>query len=178
MKLNLGCGPRIIKGFINVDIRNDLQLDVVDDIRTLKTFKNESADLIYSCHGIEHFFKDERLTVLSRWHQVLKKGGTLRLALPDFEMVAKCYLDGSVPFEKLWSSLNGSQRHPYDFHYHCYDFKHLTKDLEEVGFANVRRYDWRKTEHADYDDYSQAYWPHMDKANGILLSLNVEATKP
>ncbi|RPJ57790.1 MAG: methyltransferase, partial [Dehalococcoidia bacterium] len=26
-------------------------------------------------------------------------------------------------------------------------------------------------------DYSQAYIPHMDKENGILISLNVEATR-
>ena len=31
--------------------------------------------------------------------------------------------------------------------------------------------------HIDYDDYSQAYYPHMDKDNGILISLNVEAIK-
>ena len=29
----------------------------------------------------------------------------------------------------------------------------------------------------DYDDYSQAYIPHMDKERGILISLNVEATR-
>jgi len=27
------------------------------------------------------------------------------------------------------------------------------------------------------DDHSQAYLPHMDKENGILISLNIEATK-
>jgi len=30
----------------------------------------------------------------------------------------------------------------------------------------VRRYDWRHTEHADVDDYSQAYVPH---ANGVYV---------
>ena len=45
-------------------------------------------------------------------------------------------------------------------------------------FVNVRRYDWRQTIHKDYDDHSQAYYPHMDKENGLLMSLNVEADKP
>jgi hypothetical protein len=46
-----------------------------------------------------------------------------------------------------------------------------------VGFKNVHRYDWRQTIHKDYDDFSQAYIPHMDKEHGILISLNVEAEK-
>jgi hypothetical protein len=50
--------------------------------------------------------------------------------------------------------------------------------LESAGFTDVRRYDWRETEHAHIDDYSQAYIPHMDKENGILISLNVECAKP
>jgi hypothetical protein len=49
--------------------------------------------------------------------------------------------------------------------------------MEEAGFKNVKRYDWKKTEHFYVDDYSQAYLPHMDKLNGKLMSLNVEATK-
>jgi len=37
--------------------------------------------------------------------------------------------------------------------------------------------DWEKTEHAIYDDHSQAYLPHMDKKNGTLISLNMECIK-
>ena len=54
---------------------------------------------------------------------------------------------------------------------------YLKKILEEVGFKNIKRYDWKNTIHKHYDDYSQAYIPHMDKENGILMSLNVEAVK-
>lgn len=188
MKLNLGCGTKKMPGFVNVDIRFNpnpeseankvfTDPDVVDDIRLLKKFENNSVDLIYSCHVVEHFTKNERLGVLRRWCEVIKPGGTIRLAVPDFEAVAYAYINKIVPIEKLWSALNGSQRHPYDFHYHCYDFDHLKADLESVGFTDVRRYDWRKTEHADIDDYSQAYYPHLQKDTGFLLSLNVEATK-
>ena len=57
-----------------------------------------------------------------------------------------------------------------------YDFKSLKNLLEKNGFKNVKKYDWQKTVHKDYDDYSQAYVPHMDK-KGIQISLNLEATK-
>jgi predicted SAM-dependent methyltransferase len=189
MKLNLGCGTKKMAGFVNVDLRlNPLPTecpeklftdpDVIDDVSKLEKFENNTVDLIYNCHVFEHFVRNERLNVLKRWLEVLKPGGTLRMAVPNFAAVAHAYVNKLVPFEKLWSSLNGSQRHPYDFHYHCYDFDHLKQDLESVGFVNVRLYDWRKTEHADVDDYSQSYWPHMDKENGFHLSLNVEADKP
>ena len=41
----------------------------------------------------------------------------------------------------------------------------------------MRTYDWEKTIHKDYDDYSQAYIPHMQKDTGLMMSLNVEAIK-
>ena len=53
----------------------------------------------------------------------------------------------------------------------------MTRDLKSVGFRDVKRYDWKKTEHFYIDDYSQAYLPHMDKIRGNLMSLNVEAVK-
>ena len=53
----------------------------------------------------------------------------------------------------------------------------LTKFLEDAGFKNIKKYDWRDVEHSHIDDYSQAYMPHMDKTNGTLISLNVECNK-
>ena len=41
----------------------------------------------------------------------------------------------------------------------------------------MREWDWRKTDHSNIDDYSQAYLPHMNKENGLLVSLNIEAKK-
>jgi hypothetical protein len=73
--------------------------------------------------------------------------------------------------------LYGGQDYEYNFHHVAFDFKFLEKHLTKVGFKNIRRYDWRKTRHKDYDDFSQAYIPHMDKEHGILMSLNVEAEK-
>jgi len=42
---------------------------------------------------------------------------------------------------------------------------------------NVQTWNWRETSHSEFDDHSQAYIPHMDKDNGKLISLNVEAIK-
>ncbi len=188
MKLHLGCGTRSLKpwGFTDVDIRRDLDNpdprclcdpNVIDDIFKLEKFADESVELLYYSHGLEHAKRHERFDVLKQWKRVLMIGGVLRLSVPDFDVVARAHVEKTVPFEKLWSSLNGSQRHfPHDVHYHVYTFDSLKADLESVGFANVRRYDAIKTEYAEVMDFSQAFYPLFDKS-GINLSLNVECDK-
>ena len=63
------------------------------------------------------------------------------------------------------------------YHKTIYDFLSLKKVLEEAEFKNIRKWDWRNVDHGHIDDYSQAYIPHMDKDNGVLISLNVECEK-
>lgn len=176
MKLNLGSGARLFPGFINVDIRDIPGIDRREDVISLPSFETESADLIYACHVLEHFHRHDRKAALHRWLDVLKPGGTLRIAVPDFDKVI-CLLQTGVSLNRLIGFLYGGQDYEYNFHYYCWNFNSITEDLEEIGFSNIRRYDWRKTEHADIDDYSQSYWPHMQKETGLLMSLNVEATK-
>ena len=174
IKLNLGCFDAKIEGFVNVDVRAEVNPDVIDDAFTLKTFEDNSVDLIYCCHMLEHGDFKQAKQSLVRWRQVLKPGGTLRVAVPDMEAHFAHYFYHK-DLRKLYSAFWGSQRHSYDYHKIGWDFKTLREDLEEVGFSNVRRYDWRETEHAHVDDYSQAYEPHMQKETGKLMSLNVEA---
>jgi predicted SAM-dependent methyltransferase len=176
VKLNLGCYDKKIPNFINVDIRPETGCDVIDDIFKLESFETESADLIYACHSLEHADYKEADAALKRWFEVLKPGGVLRLAVPDMEAhFAHYYYHRDLRL--LHSTFWGSQKHPYDYHKNGWDFKKLKEDLSAVGFSNIHRYDWRDTEHFYIDDYSQTYYPHLDKVNGKLMSLNVEATK-
>jgi len=176
VKLNLGCYDKKIPNFVNVDIRPETGCDVIDDIFKLEKFEKSSADLIYACHSLEHADYEEAEAALRRWFDVLRPGGTLRLAVPDMEAhFAHYYYHRDLRL--LHSTFWGSQRHSYDYHKNGWDFKKLEEDLSAVGFANIRRYDWRETEHFYIDDYSQTYYPHLDKTGGKLMSLNVEATK-
>ena len=63
------------------------------------------------------------------------------------------------------------------YHKTAYDFSSLKKVLEEVDFKDIRHWNWEATEHSEFDDHSQAYYPHMDKENGTLISLNMECVK-
>ena len=53
-RLYLGCGNKYIKNFVNVDIMEESKADIISDVKILKEFDNNSIDLIYSCHMIEH----------------------------------------------------------------------------------------------------------------------------
>ena len=46
--------------------------------------KNNSADLIYSCHVLEHLDWSESLVFFKEANRVLKKKGILRIVVPDF----------------------------------------------------------------------------------------------
>ena len=182
IKLNVGCGQRKMHGFINNDAREDVGPDVVANVAKIHE-KFADADLLYACHVLEHFplkaSTFQPITwrqVLESWHTTLKDGGVLRIAVPDIEAVCKYYVE-SGNLDILYAFFYGGQKYDFDFHYHCWSFETLKRDLLDVGFKSVERYNWKDTDHFYVDDYSQAYLPHMDKINGSLMSLNVEAIK-
>ncbi len=112
-------------------------------------------------------------------YRVLKPGGVVRIAVPDFVAVVALYAQEGLQdgLSGLVGLVCGGQRNQYDFHKIIFDEAFLTYLLEKIGFKDVRRWDWRATEHAHIDDFSQSYIPHMDKQNGRLMSLNLEAAK-
>jgi predicted SAM-dependent methyltransferase len=183
IKLHLGCGKRYIPGFIHVDLADYPHIDYRREISKLPDFSDESADLIYCSHALEYFDRFQALDVLAEWRRVLKRGGVLRLAVPDFEALVEVYLayrnlnliHGPLYGRMAVETPNGEK---VFYHKTCYDYESLKHLLESCGFVEVHRYLWRNTVHKDHDDFSQAYIPHMDKEHGKLISLNVEAKKP
>lgn len=176
MKIHLGCGKRFIPGFIHIDIIDYPHIDHVCSIDNLSMLPDNSVDLIYNCHVLEHFKRKEVVKVILEWKRVLKTGGTLRTAVPDFESICELYTK-EKKIESVIGPVMGGQTYLYNVHYNIFDFRSFKQILEECGFNDVHRYEWQSTEHSDVDDYSQAYYPHMDKQNGLLLSLNVECIK-
>ncbi|MDX2142286.1 MAG: methyltransferase domain-containing protein [Rhodospirillaceae bacterium] len=178
-KLHLGCGKRFIPGFKHVDIAALPHVDYVSDVRKLSFAVDGSVDLIYAAHILEHFGRFEFKNVLAEWHRVLKPGGILRLSVPDFAKCAAVYYENGLAdgLTGLLGLIMGGQRDGFDYHKMIFDEPFLTRALMSLDFKEVRRWDWRTTEHADVDDYSQAYLPHLDKESGRLMSLNIEAIK-
>lgn len=183
MQIHLGCWHRNIPGFINVDLCDMPHIHYKHGIDTLPMFEDNCADLIYSSHSLEYFDRVEVINVLAEWRRVLKPGGILRLAVPDFDKLIEVYKmtgDLSKILGPLYgrmeiTSVNNEKLCLY--HKTVYTFDSLAAVLSETGFGNIHKYNWRETIHKDYDDHSQAYFPHMDKEHGLLISLNIEAVK-
>jgi predicted SAM-dependent methyltransferase len=178
LKLHLGCGPRHIPGFVHVDLLPAPHVDIVGPVEQLP-IGDAGVSLIYASHVLEHFGRYEYKAVLTEWFRVLAPGGILRLAVPDFAACAALYYESGLAdrLSGLVGLIVGGQRDNLDFHKMIFDEESLRLDLLETGFVEVRRWDWRTTEHAGVDDYSQAYIPHLSKQDGRLMSLNLEAVK-
>jgi len=89
MKVNLGSGTNKIDGFINIDKYAE-NADLQDDILSL-TLKDNSVELVYFSHIIEHFNKDDINLVLNEIKRILQSGGILIIETPDVECLVKKY---------------------------------------------------------------------------------------
>lgn len=181
MKLHLGSGKRYLEGYTHVDLSNYPHIDFRQSIDNLYNFEDESVDEIYASHVFEYFDRDKALEVLHDWRRVLKTGGLLRLAVPNFDALIEVY-KSTNDIKKILGPLYGKwevEKDKYIFHKLVYNESLLKEILEAAGFNNIRYWDWKKVFEKDnnYDDHSQAYFPHMDKKKGIHISLNLEANK-
>lgn len=182
MKLHLGCWHRFIPGFVHIDYSDFPHVQFKSSIDSLPFIQDGSVSLIYCSHAFEYFDRDEAVRALCEWRRVLMPRGILRLAVPDFPALVQVYKT-SGDISKILGPLYGQMRidtiqgtHVL-YHKTVYDEASLTALLNENGFADIERWDWRATEHARVDDHSQAYYPHMQKDSGVLVSLNLQAYK-
>lgn len=179
MKFHAGCGRRNFgEGWHHADGGN--YPHVKDHDVYLKGAIDNTGDIIYSSHLIEYFDREEVVDLLKGWNRVLKPGGDLLLAVPDFEAITKMYVNKGYEIESFLGPLygrieiNGSRA----YHRTAYDFKSLCRLLAQCGFKGMLRVDdiLQYAEVYDQDDHSRAVLPHMS-AEGTSISLNIICTK-
>jgi predicted SAM-dependent methyltransferase len=180
MKLHLGCGKRYLVGFTHIDIEKFDHIDFNSGIESLSFIESESVSEIYSSHSFEYFDQKQSVSVLAEWKRVLSPGGTLFLTVPDFASLIKIYsitgeLDNVIgPLFGRWENTDTTI-----YHKTTWDQKSLISALEESGFNDVKAFDpvqYLRNIDEEYDDYSLAFFPHMDRS-GIQVSLALSATK-
>lgn len=75
MKLNLGCGNDIRKGWINLDLYMHDGVDVSHDLNELPLpFDDNSFNVILCKNILEHIIY---FPLMSELHRILKKGGKI-----------------------------------------------------------------------------------------------------
>jgi len=178
MKINLGCGSTPLEGYINVD------MDTLEDLRARYPNRNflddtiikqwdifnlpvedSSVDEIRADCLFEHLnFKEERL-IFEESKRVLKTGGLLNISVPDFETIAKQWLEAEdnwqdwyrdddeaieqthwfgtyeYSFDNRWgyiaASIFGSQNGEGQYHKNCYTIGKLRNIFKKLDFDMV-----------------------------------------
>ena len=153
IQLNLGCGGRPIKNWINIDNydyeKNDSSrsgsfYDLKMDIKSLDC-EDESVDEILLVHVIEHFVRWETISLIRHYKNKLKIGGKIIVEMPDLKECIKLYLleenapHMRTPIGKInigRTQFYGNQWDELDYETHRYvwDINEFTSMLEENGY--------------------------------------------
>lgn len=157
--LHIGCGNNYFHGWINIDNNSDNNIKKLDlnwDLRNKLPFVNNSIDIIYNEHLIEHLTVKQSKRAIKEFFRVLKPNGVLRIAMPDLDDVIKQYLDPD------WSKHECIKRFGLDFvksraemininfrwwgHQWLYNWEELERRLKECGAKTIIKCEWANSE--------------------------------
>lgn len=91
--LNIACGKRYHKDCINIDFHSDSKFVKKVNILCGLPFESDSFDVVYSSHFLEHLNVEQAEFILREAYRVLKKGGIIRIVVPDLENICKEYIN-------------------------------------------------------------------------------------
>ncbi len=90
--VNIGCGNVYHRAWINLDYA-PVSPDVIQcDLRRGLPFSEGEAAAVYHSHVLDHLTLEDGLAFLQECRRILRPGGILRVAVPDYERLARAYL--------------------------------------------------------------------------------------
>ena len=179
---NIGCGPVFAEDFLNIDVDlvNWLKIGRIAegtpiaiegkkntyamgyDLRKGIPAGDNSLEIIYHCHFLEHLSNEEGYFLLSECFRCLTPGGVMRLAVPDMELWCRNYISGDSEFFDWYRKTNLDPHYPnqrnetngmvlcanfYNWgHRMAYDYDSLLVRLSQIGFVDIRRAAWGDSE--------------------------------
>ncbi|WP_395059343.1 methyltransferase domain-containing protein [Polaromonas sp.] len=151
VRLNLGCGDKILPGYVNVDVveaRAGKSPDVICDLHELSCFENDHADEIMAIHVVEHFWRWEIEAILREWLRVLKPGGSMVLECPNLLSACQALLaepelrsrQDKAGQTSMWVFYGDpGWKDPLMIHRWGYTPHSLAQLMQSVGMVNVRQ---------------------------------------
>lgn len=159
------------KPIYNLHSQGKFRNIVYGDATKRMKFKSNSVDYIYSSHMLEHIYPKGVKFFLFECKRVLRKGGVLRLLLPDIEYSARQYLksvkdpNSANTFSKLIYATSFKEGYK-NSHKWMYDKYSLSKILKDVGFSKVI-----------VGKFKKGSFPDVEKLDSHDHSLILEASK-
>jgi len=110
LRVNLGAGSIWIRpGWTTLDCPSEhygkyKHIDIHHDLMSLDPlpFGNESVDLFYSSHCVEHLPDSAVQYMFNEVHRCLKVGGTFRVTMPDYDLAYDAYVRRDEDFFSLY----------------------------------------------------------------------------
>ncbi len=118
----MGAANTVFNDWISTDIEI---LDIIDSNNWMFLFKKESLCAVLAEHVWEHFDDVQAKKALKNIYVYLKRGGYLRIAVPDGFHPDPSYIELVKP---------GGSGLGSDTHKQLYNYKSLSKLLVDVGF--------------------------------------------
>lgn len=157
--MNLGCGPRILDGFVNIDFFTAPRINYGADLRYPLGICDNAFEGIFSEHTFEHLTYAEAGRLMRECHRILKPGGVLRVAVPDLAIFINSYCSENRGWFDSWEKLMftdsvdperakrrlATPMEAISFvtqeygHVSCWDFDTLCHHLKQSGFGEIRR---------------------------------------
>lgn len=153
MKIDIGCGNKVLDGFERWDIKDGRKAYPIE-------LPDNSVEEIHASHILEHFPHRSTLSVLKEWVRVLKPGGLIQIAVPDFNKIIEVYKTEQASKYPIEGYILGGQTDDNDFHYALFTIDKLKKLMELADLENIE--EWASTK--------------IDCA-ALPISLNLQGTK-
>ncbi len=187
-KVIVGAGGTSQPGWVSL---NKTQLDIRDFVNWCGHFIPRSVDAILAEHVLEHLtYQEARITALN-CYAFLRRGGYLRIAVPDANNPDPVYQNWNAPGgggQQIMRLFVYAKDEPT--HQVFYDVTTLTALLEGVGFQVVPlefygkdgqfyRRDWSHADGEIRRSFGHPYLKRVMPFNGTYnTSLIVDAVKP
>jgi SAM-dependent methyltransferase len=147
LRLNLGCGFDKRPGYLNVDLQDFHDPDLVGDVRSLPQLPADTYEEILAQDVLEHVSRADAPRALAEWRRLLRPEGRLVLRTTDLMSLLR-WIEGSDDADRHRQVLHfvfGTQAYDGDFHLTGFTDVVLCDELARAGFHRVtveRRDGW------------------------------------
>jgi len=160
--LEIGPGTKKIPGFETLNIKFYAGIDFMLDASRKLPFRDNTFDVIYASHILEHISWYKIKEVLGEWVRILKKGGVIEIWVPDGLKISQAFINAEFnindDFKKDgWYRFNPEQdpciwfsgrTYSYgdgnsnygdpNWHHSAFSYRFLEKTFMELGLTEVK----------------------------------------
>lgn len=194
-KLQIGCGGNILHGWLNSDLVPDNSQIALIDASKPFPIQSSTFDLVYSEHLFEHLDIYGQLNYLRECLRILKPGGKIRIATPDFDFlidlakpelsdIQKKHLqfNSDIFLKQIPEELRNSHLPVYVINNYVRDWGHqmihnvssLRSLLEYAGFNNIQFVKVGLSKEPDFENIER-HWKIIGKDLNELETMIIEA---